>query len=288
MFVPRSNHTRCRFPLDFDFTVIAVGYPGRGLGAWVSTPNDGLVKGAVGRLGEQGTLAEAGSRHGPERHMNPVIFQQRCDDAKLVLQRLHPIRNIASTSHPRHVRDGVVTQWLGTSWFQCDQCAPARRWEHLLEIVRGQSLEMNAVDVVPPELEREQPRPGFGSSMQRSHVLSLNLPVVHEYVVKGAVDDWVEPIRELVESRGVRYAEVDRHSSTLRVAWRGRSRRGSCQRQLSPSSATRNGSRDGRARLGSSTWPLNAPYATNCWTMRSVDVPWRQRRQAVHRPLVAV
>src|SRR5262249_60936034 len=85
---------------------------------------------------------------------------------------------------------------------------------------------MNAVDVVPPELEREQPRPGFGSSMQRSHVLSLNLPVVHEYVVKGAVDDWVEPIRELVESRGVRYAEVDRHSSTLSVAWRGRSRRG--------------------------------------------------------------
>ena len=83
------NRTRCRFPPRFRSH--RFGHPGRGLGAWVSTSSDEACEGHCrGRPGERVTRAEAGSRHGPERHMNPVIFQQRCDDAKSVLQRLHP------------------------------------------------------------------------------------------------------------------------------------------------------------------------------------------------------
>jgi hypothetical protein len=45
---------------------------------------------------------------------------------------------------------------------------------------------MNTVDVVPPELEHEQPRPGLGGAMQRLQVLPD--------VIEGAVADRVEPI----------------------------------------------------------------------------------------------
>jgi hypothetical protein len=54
---------------------------------------------------------------------------------------------------------------------------------------------------------------------RRLQVLPLNLFVVQEDVVEGAVDDRVEPILEPVESCCIRDPEVDRRAGTLRVAF---------------------------------------------------------------------
>ena len=59
-----------------------------------------IQEGALRVWAEAAGLVEAGGCHDPERHVNPVIFQQRRDDAKLVLQRLHPIRNVVHAAHP--------------------------------------------------------------------------------------------------------------------------------------------------------------------------------------------
>src|SRR5215470_13538581 len=85
---------------------------------------------------------------------------------------------------------------------------------------------MNAVNVVPPELKHEQARPGLSSSMQRLQVSPLNLFVIQEYMVEGAVYDGVEPILEPIESCCIRYPEVDHHPATPCVALGSVDRRG--------------------------------------------------------------
>ena len=68
--------------LDFDLADLAVHPGGRRAG------------------GEGAVLVETGGCHAPERHVNPVIFQQRRDNAKLVQQRLHPIRDVVYAARP--------------------------------------------------------------------------------------------------------------------------------------------------------------------------------------------
>src|SRR6266853_1133004 len=143
---------------------------------------------------------------------------------------------------------------------------------------------MNSVYVVPPELEHEQPCPGFGGPMQCSQVLSLNLSIVQEYVIEGAIDDGVEPIFEAIEACRIRYPEIDRHSGTLRVALGSVDRRwgavnASCRitlRRVVDRVMART-----RSRI-----EYLASQSTVCdqlldhW-LRAADVPWRQRGQAV-------
>jgi hypothetical protein len=133
--------------------------------------------------------------------------------------------------------------------------------------------------------------PGLVARCQRAQVLSLNLFVVQEYVVEGAVDDGVETIFEPVESCRIRHPEVDRYSGALRVALGSVDRRGGAVN-----------SRRGVAlrcvvdRMMAWTRPGVEHFACQSavcdqlldhW-LRSADVPWRQRGQAIYRPVVTV
>ena len=80
---------------------------------------------------------------------------------KLIVQRRHPIRNVLPAAQPRHVRERLGTE-IGLVRRGSEEIdAPAQPWQQSLEIVRRQSLEMEAVDVVPPDSNMNSRAPGL-------------------------------------------------------------------------------------------------------------------------------
>lgn len=127
--------------------------------------------------------------------------------------------------------------------------------------------------------------------MQRLQVLPLNLFVVQEDAVDGAVDDRVEPILEPVQSCWIRDPQVDPRPSTLRVAFGAINRRRGAVNTRCRVALRREVDRV-MARTRSRVEDLAAQSAI-CHQLldrrlRFADVPRRQRRQAVQRPLITV
>ena len=153
---------------------------------------------------------ETGGDDRPHRPVQNVVLQQRFDDTESFHNRSHPFA-VLPTDSAGHVHEclgrEVVLECRGPEVID----VPSGRRKHTIEVVDGEALTGNTVEVVSTELEHVQPSPGIRHTMQRGRIGRLCRRVVSENVIHGAVDDRVESAVSSVELGDVADPEIDIH-----------------------------------------------------------------------------
>jgi len=163
-------------------------------------------------------LVEAAGRHGPERHMHPMVLEQGPNHGEPLPYHRHPLGQLGAGFRGHHLkRLGAEVSLVGGGSQMVE--APPRRGQQPLEVVCRQAVPHKAIDVVAAELEHEQPGTRFRGPPQGLQILLLGLFVLEEHVVKRAVDDGVEPILQAVKFGRVGNLEMDLSAIDMPVTY---------------------------------------------------------------------